>query len=118
MQKKNTFKKAAPNHCGKLLVIYRFAALTPGFRIQMHAADWRGQGLKRTYLTHLHGCKKAPCLQDKKLNFMIFPKKVAYFTLFFTFSRKLPISHLESQCEIGDSLVWGNVNQTSDVVSK
>ena len=70
--------------------------------------NWRGQGWKRTYLTisgQVHGCKKAPFLQDEKTQFCDFSQKVAYFTLFFTFSRKLSILHLESQCEIGDSLI-------------
>ena len=82
--RKSTFKKAAPNHCGKLVVLNRFAALTPSFSFQIHASDWRGQGLEWTYMD-----AKRLCLQDKKLNFVIVPKKVSYFTFF---------SHFHENC--------------------
>ena len=64
-----------------------------------------GAGNGRIWQTDM---QKGSFSMDEKTQFRDFSQNVAYniiyFTLFFTFSRKLPISQLVSQCEIGDSL--------------
>ena len=75
-----------------LCCIEMLAALAPSFKIHMHAVRWRGQGWKRTYLTisgHVHGCKKAPFLQDEKTQFCDCSQKSCLFHTFFHIFSKI-----------------------------